>query len=149
MSIFDPFVFLSNFTIQGKLLLQKVWRNKINWDEQIIDNILDNCKQWITELPNVENFQIPRFHGNNFNNSYIELHVFVDASSKAFAAVAYYRNLTKNTVTTSLVSSKSKCAPLKVVSIPRIELQAALLGVILMSHSRVPVYKNGQNLFLE
>lgn len=135
MSLFDPFGFVGNFTINGKLLLRSIWNQKIGWDEEINGNLLKTWKQWFKELPNVEKFKIPRCHSSNLFSSTIELHVFVDASSQAFAAVAYYRIINPNNeVTVSLVISKTKCSPIKYVSIPRLELQAAVLGARLSKH---------------
>lgn len=58
-----------------------------------------------------------------------ELHIFVDASDRAVAAVAYIRGLGPNGITTSIVASKCKVAPMGQLSIPRLELQAGVLGV--------------------
>lgn len=57
----------------------------------------------------------------------VELHIFVDASEEAFAAMAYIR-IVEGRVRCSLVSAKTKVAPLKLLSIPRLELSAAALG---------------------
>ncbi len=59
----------------------------------------------------------------------IELHVFVDASEAAFAAVAYIRLKTFDKFEVIFVSGKTKCAPQKMLSVPRLELQGAVLGV--------------------
>ncbi|XP_041673814.1 uncharacterized protein LOC121529877 [Drosophila eugracilis] len=64
----------------------------------------------------------------------IELHVFVDASQSAFTTVAYWRVTYKNgNVLVSFVCAKTKCAPIRTMSIPRLELQAAVLGTRLMN----------------
>ena len=58
----------------------------------------------------------------------LQLHVFTDASEDAFGCVAYFRILVKGRPRCALVSAKSKVAPLQHLSIPRLELQAAVLG---------------------
>ena len=61
--------------------------------------------------------------------SQLSLHIFCDASSKAFAAVAYLRVVHADGVDCTLVAAKARVSPLKPMSIPRLELQAAVLGV--------------------
>ncbi|XP_076287403.1 uncharacterized protein LOC143212445 [Lasioglossum baleicum] len=81
--------------------------------------------------------RLPRWIGVTSAQSLRQLHVFVDASEKAFAAVAYLR-ISDSTQATyvSLLVAKSRTAPLKVVSLPRLELCAAVLGARLLSHTR-------------
>lgn len=59
----------------------------------------------------------------------LELHVFVDGSESAYCCVAYFRIVDRGIARCALVASKTKVAPLKFLSIPRMELQAALIGV--------------------
>ena len=58
----------------------------------------------------------------------IELHVFCDASSHGYGACAYVRPVYEDCVLCSLVIGKSRAAPLKPVTIPRLELTAAVLA---------------------
>lgn len=132
MSIFDPLGFLANFIIQGKVLLQDIWRNKLDWDDEIPDKLNDKWILWITDLKNIFNFKISRQYfdidKNTRDSSCIQLHIFTDASDKCYAAVAYLRIQNGNLVQTAFVSAKTRVAPLKPISIPRLELQAALMG---------------------
>lgn len=58
-----------------------------------------------------------------------ELHVFCDASDKEYATVAYWRFILKNQAYhTAIIAAKCRVAPVDYVSIPQLELQAALLG---------------------
>lgn len=79
----------------------------------------------------MDRIRIPRCYFPGYDpKSYktLELHVFVDASAQAFAAVAYFRIIDQENVRIALVSSKTKVAPLRGLSIPRMELMAAVLG---------------------
>lgn len=129
MAIFDPFGFLSNFTIFSKLLLQKTWKLCVQWDEQLPQQILVQWNAWWREFDRVKQFSIPRCYSCFLPWAEdIQLHIFVDASSSAFAAVAYLRIKYKDDVHISFVVAKSRCAPPKGMTIPRLELQAAVLG---------------------
>ncbi|XP_052835157.1 uncharacterized protein LOC128251924 [Drosophila gunungcola] len=67
---------------------------------------------------------------------FTELHTFVDASEFGYAAVCYFRIGKGDDITISLVAAKSKVAPLKPLSIPRMELLAALTGARLSQKVR-------------
>ncbi|XP_046869332.1 uncharacterized protein LOC124461975 [Drosophila willistoni] len=74
----------------------------------------------------LQHIQIPRLVVNDTDN--IELHGFSDASTKAYAAVVYSRVINKDgSISTSIMAAKSRVAPLKQQSLPRLELCAALL----------------------
>ena len=130
MSIFDPLGFLAPFTIQSRILMQEIWQSKIDWDETLLEPEFTRWKQWLRELESVKSFRLERcYQLTDFQMKTAELHVFCDASSKAYAAVAYWRfSLFDGSFHTALITSKSRVAPLKIMSIPRLELQAALLG---------------------
>jgi hypothetical protein len=128
MSIFDPLGFLSHFTMKAKVLLQSIWRSEVGWDDPITERQESVWRQWIAELQYITIVQIPRCYDVDYNKSEVQIHVFVDASEAAFSAVCYFRVSKADRVTTALVAAKSKVAPLKQLSIPRLELQGALLG---------------------
>ena len=73
------------------------------------------------DFSNLQNLEIPRALVTNAVQS-IQLHAFSDASKKAYAAVIYVRvtDVTKN-VTVTLPTAKSKVAPVKTISMPRVE----------------------------
>ncbi|XP_055622908.1 uncharacterized protein LOC129766407 [Toxorhynchites rutilus septentrionalis] len=131
MSIFDPLGLLAVVVVHGKILLQNIWRCKTDWDHSIPDELLDAWRRWTKLLKQLEQVQIPRCYFPGYSDrSYhsLELHIFVDASEEAYAALAYFRIVDSSGVRCSLVSAKTKVAPLKPLSIPRLELQAAVLG---------------------
>ena len=87
--------------------------------------------------------KIPRSYCQLPSRTERELHVFVDASEDAFATVIYLRSLCEETVFINIVAAKARVAPSKLLSIPRLELQAAVLGTRLaktvMNELRLPV----------
>ncbi|XP_062714155.1 uncharacterized protein LOC115260572 [Aedes albopictus] len=131
MSLYDPLGLVASFVIHGKILIQEVWRTETDWDSNIPGEIATRWMEWLTVLKSMTGLRIPRcyFSGydpSSYNN--LELHVFVDASAQAYAAVAYFRIVDRGQIRVALVSSKTKVAPLRGLSIPRLELMAALLG---------------------
>lgn len=130
MSVFDPLGMILPFTIQGKILLQDVWRSGIGWDDNLKDREFTVWVKWLLDLNGIKHYHILRAYSTirSVDRS-SELHIFSDASDKAYAAVAYLLTRDRrNNVTISFVAGKDKVAPLKPVSIPRMELQGALLA---------------------
>jgi hypothetical protein len=84
-------------------------------------------------LPQLGEINVPRCTQPNSRDEDCELHAFVDASLTAFGAVVYSRTIDEQgKVTVRFVVAKAKVTPLQVVSIPRLELMAAVLGVRLV-----------------
>ncbi|XP_049886664.1 uncharacterized protein LOC126381183 [Pectinophora gossypiella] len=144
MSLFDPLGLASPVTSKAKQLLQEVWRRNIEWDQPIDTDLAAQWTEWIEHLKKLTHVAIPRCHLHYSDASNMQLHVFVDASETAFAAALYWRiQSPEGHVTTSLVLGKAKVAPLKVTSIPRLELQAAVMGsrmaaTVIEEHDRKP-----------
>ncbi|XP_049878083.1 uncharacterized protein LOC126375230 isoform X1 [Pectinophora gossypiella] len=126
--IFDPLGLLSASTITLKVLLQKLWKLKLEWDDPVPNEIKKSWEKVINNLNLFLTVSVPR-HVMCASPVKTELHCFVDASQDAYAACIYLRSLDEhNSVTTKLLCSKTRVAPLKPVTIPRLELCAALLG---------------------
>ncbi|XP_062704081.1 uncharacterized protein LOC134286482 [Aedes albopictus] len=130
MSVFDPLGLIAQFLMYLKILLQDVWRSGIDWDEQINESIFDRWQTWLQVLPRIEQIRIPRCYskGRSFDHGAVQLHTFVDASENGIAAACYLRFNHDDGVGCSIVAAKTRVAPLKYLSIPRLELQAALIG---------------------
>ncbi|KAL0879576.1 hypothetical protein ABMA27_003305 [Loxostege sticticalis] len=145
MSLFDPLGLASPVTIRAKQILQEIWRRSTAWDEVLEEDLTLEWNQWTTHLQRLNQVRIPRCYPNYSRSNNIELHVFVDASEAAYAAAVYWRIEDEDgNIHTPLVLAKAKVAPLKVTSIPRLELQAAVMGsrmarAVIEEHDRKPV----------
>lgn len=131
MSIFDPLGLLSHVLVGLKILFQEIWRSAIGWDDEIPDNLYEKWENWLRILPKLEDVSIPRCYRlltSMSPNTLVQLHTFVDASELGYAAVVYLRFQQGSTIECAIVGAKSRVAPLKFVSIPRLELQSAVLG---------------------
>ncbi|XP_017492964.1 PREDICTED: uncharacterized protein LOC108381053 isoform X2 [Rhagoletis zephyria] len=141
MSIFDPLGLLNFYVIYAKVIFQDVWRSGCGWDDSVPDEHYSSWQKWVHLLPRVEGLRIPRCYFQNLGHeSELEMHVFVDASENAYAATCYLRHTRGDVVNCTLIGSKVKVAPVKMLSIPRLELQAAVIGArlaagVLTSHT--------------
>ena len=129
-SIFDPVGFVAPFLVTGKIFLQELWRLKIDWDDRITKSQYKQWEKWKGELVNLKGVTIPRCHHlSRYLAKDIQLHVFCDASDLAYGAVAYLRfKFELEKPRCSFVISKSRFTPIKTISLPRLELNAAVLG---------------------
>lgn len=130
MSVFDPLGFVSCYMSYLKQVLQEIWRSNIDWDQPLTEDLYYKWKNWLSFLPSITVVSIPRCYSMALQKPMYkaEMHTFVDASEYSYAAVSYFRIELNGEVELRLVCAKSKVAPLKPVSIPRLELQAATIG---------------------
>ena len=130
-SVFDPLGVLAPFLLPAKCLIQDLWRRKRSWDEPLDESNRVVWEKWLADLPALRAFQLPRcLCGGALRDVQMELHVFGDASEKGFGTVCYARYVFPDgRIEVGFVMSKTRVAPLRQLSIPRLELQAALLAV--------------------
>ncbi|XP_062541702.1 uncharacterized protein LOC134209708 [Armigeres subalbatus] len=148
MSHFDPLGIVATYTVHGKILIQDVWRSRVQWDDPIAEEDYGAWQRWVKLIPNLAEVRMPRCYFPNYSPrslDSLELHVFVDASLLAYCAVAYFRIIDNGVPRCTLVTAKTKVTPLKPQSIPRNELSAGVIGVRLLksvqeNHS-IPVQK--------
>ncbi|XP_065088590.1 uncharacterized protein LOC135710068 [Ochlerotatus camptorhynchus] len=129
--LFDPFGWLSPVIVKVKIMFQQLWLSDISWDDPLppaIETMWIDIKE---NLHLVEQIRIPRFIAS-FNGK-VELHGFSDASEMAYGAVVYSRARDEEgNILVNLVAAKTRVAPIKQVSLPRLELCAAALLAELM-----------------
>jgi hypothetical protein len=133
--VFDVLGWFSPTVITVKILLQRVWESRIDWDEFIPDEI---WTKWITDLPYLCDRHIPRcYFPTTSHIKSFQLHGFSDASENAYSGVIYLRVVdSMNQVHVSLVISKTRVSPIKRLTIPRLELCGAQILARLLSHVR-------------
>ncbi|XP_029054069.2 uncharacterized protein LOC114881433 [Osmia bicornis bicornis] len=132
--LFDPLGFVASVIIRAKILIQELWLPELGWNDILPCHI---TQQWLRireDLTSLARLSIPRWF-NTTTTSTVELHGFSDASVLAMAAVVYLVVHAPSTGThTSLICSKTRVTPLKRLTIPRLELTAALELSELMRH---------------
>jgi hypothetical protein len=129
-SMYDPLGFISPVILIGRLLFQETTRLKLNWDEALPAGIQRKWTSWLEDLLNLKKIHIPRcITRSDTSDMSLELHCFSDASMKAYGCCAYLRAVDRyGHIHTSLLLSKSRVAPIKSITIPRLELLAAVMS---------------------
>lgn len=130
-SIFDPLGLISPIILSAKILLQDLCREKMEWDQALEGIQLNRWVNWKEEMNSFKLVRIPRcMIAQGDINSLSQLHIFADASETGYGAVAYIRTTDGDGVSNCrLLMAKARVAPLKAVTIPRLELNAAVLAV--------------------
>lgn len=137
-SQYDPLGYLLPYTTRTKMIVQDLWRRKQEWDDPIQPpELMDQWLNWERELANLHQVQMPRCYAPASGDSPTtrwDLHVFCDASERAYGAVAYLRAQSgKGKGHVSFVFAKHRVALRKQISLPRLEVSAVLLGAQLSS----------------
>ena len=131
-SIYDPLGFLSPVILPAKQILQQLCKLKLAWDEAIPPEMAQTWQRWVDDLILLHSFSVRRcFTPSEFGNvEMAQLHHFCDASEVGFGAVSYLRlTNSEKEVCVAFVIGKARVAPLKHVTIPRLELAAAVVAV--------------------
>lgn len=126
-SLYDPLGWIAPVVIKAKIMLQELWKQNLGWDDDLSPTTTNECMKLKNEIRHIQNIKIPRWTGTAGNDK-VELHGYCDSSEAAYAAVMYMRHKNKST----LIITKTKVAPIKKLTIPRLELCGALLLARLM-----------------
>ena len=134
-SVYDPMGFILPVILPMKMLFQQLCIEKGDWDAPFTSQCERKWQGWITELRKIPEIKIDRCCIEE-NICKVELHGFSDVSKGAFAAVTYLRIETEESVKLTLIAAKTRVAPLKQQSLPRLELLGALCLARLVSAVR-------------
>lgn len=144
MQIFDPNGYIGPVIITARILMQKLWRIKMKWDATVPDEIFREWQRFQKHLAAITHIRIPRWLGTNTQQN-VSLHGFVDASELVYGAVLYARVETETQVECILIASKSRVAPLKTLTVPRLELCAAqMLSELVETFRRATERRQGK-----
>ena len=128
-SLFDPLGFIAPLTIRLRKVLQAAWNHGPKWDKLLLLDNIQDFSSLREEIPAFKDIAIPRNYFLDKTISSIELHTFTDASEYALSAVSYMRiEYSDRSISVKFLMGKARVAPIKRMTIPNLELQAAVYG---------------------
>lgn len=134
VTIFDPFGSVGPFVIKAKILPQELWAKGYDWDG-VIHEIASRIGSWYWQLRSLGNVQVPGCLREAKEVVAKRVITFVDASLQAWGTVVYLQCVYNDaTISSRLVASKCRVAPFKPMTVPRLELAGAVLGLCLTQH---------------
>ena len=134
--LFDPLGIAAPYVMGIKCLFQDLWRAGLQWDDELPSEFRVQFLRWVDGLQVLQQWSIPRsYTGTGWSNIRgLALHAFGDASPRGYGACVYLvAEKEDGSVVPSLVIAKAKLAPLKTVTLPRLELLACLLSARLLT----------------
>ncbi|XP_063872995.1 uncharacterized protein LOC135107264 [Scylla paramamosain] len=131
-SIYDPLGLVSPLILTGKQILQELCKNAVEWDDEVPDYVKPKWLKWKDELHKLDQLKVPRcYKPDDFGEvEKVELPHFSDACQEGYGQCSYIRLISKTgRIHCALVMAKSRGTPLKTMTIPRLELAAAVVSV--------------------
>ncbi|XP_070560303.1 uncharacterized protein [Ptychodera flava] len=130
-SVYDPLGLVAPFILPAKQILQQLSKIGYNWDEKVPEEYLAGWQRWYNGILLLRDIAIPRcYKPPHFGRlESVELHHFSDASMEGYGVASYLRLVDVNgSIHCCLIVGKSRVAPMKTVTIPRLELTAATVS---------------------
>ncbi|XP_076122855.1 uncharacterized protein LOC143102946 [Alosa pseudoharengus] len=131
-SVYDPLGLVAPCILPAKLILRELCQDKLSWDEEINKGHSRRWLQWLAELQELSSFQMDRcIKPDDFGPTLkAQIHNFSDASESGYGTASYILFTSKDGKRCcTLLMAKSRVAPLKKVTVPRLELTAAVIAV--------------------
>ncbi|XP_021959562.1 uncharacterized protein LOC110855462 [Folsomia candida] len=155
--LYDPSGWLAPIVITAKIFMQSLWKVQQGWDDPLSSHLQNEWINFRKDLESLSNLTIDRFYMEGSRLTCPSLNApilgltpkfclagFCDASQKSYAAAVYLCVYYNGSSSTSLVSSKTRIAPVKVITLPRLELCGAdILADLLISFRaalRIPIH---------
>jgi len=147
--IYDPLGLVGPVIVTAKIFIQQLWQQKFDWDTNLPNHLQQTWCKFRDDLPAIETTQIPRYIFEGQEQGMVQLHAFADASERAYGAAIYARIVQKDhSIRVNLLCSKSRVAPLKLQTIPKLELCAAQIAAELMARVKSDLgYQNKRAYF--
>ncbi|XP_048514357.1 uncharacterized protein LOC125501757 [Athalia rosae] len=126
--LLDPLGVIGPIIVRAKLIMQASWSHDVAWDADLPQELLNEWNDYVDDIQNVGTIQVPRRVIQHEESSRLSLHGFCDASERAYGACLYIQSEDGDGhKTSSLLCSKSRVAPMKKITLPRLELYGAVL----------------------
>ncbi|XP_041675372.1 uncharacterized protein LOC121530409 [Drosophila eugracilis] len=124
--LFDPAGWLAPFIIRSKMFMQEIWLQDFSWDDKLPSEMSQRWQAFLHEYSDLNQIRVPRWVCFQPEIK-VAYHGFCDASQKAYGAAIYVRVEVGQKILSNLLTSKTRVAPVKTVSLPRLELCGAVL----------------------
>ncbi len=126
--LYDPLGMLLPYTMRARCIFSAINKDKKGWDEELEPKKMKRWDQWLAQLRELRAIRVPRPVKTGVGEKQMQLHVFVDASSASYAAVAFIRVEYDGALEVRMIMARAKVAPPNPTTIPRMELLGAELG---------------------
>ena len=150
--VYDPIGLVPPYTVKSRVLLKDIWRlSGQKWDDIVPDDIVTKFLDWSFELETVSELKVPR---NFFQQKVerLEFHMFWDSSQDVFSAVAFLRGKVisgdDSSTEVAFFFGKERVAPMKTLTFPKLELQAALLSARLRNEVQRALTRQIEKTFM-
>ena len=139
---FDPIGLIAPVLVVAKVIIQSCWKLDLEWNDAVPDDVSREYTNWKDDMSSLSQLKIPRKLLPTHLYDEASLQVFCDASEKAYGACVYLVSVKDDIVSSTLISSKCKVAPIKPSTLPRLELLAVHTGAKLATAVKAALSKS-------
>ena len=129
MAVYDPLGLLAPLVLQAKLLLRDTWLLKLGWDDVLTPHMVSEWRKFFFSLFDASEISFDRCLTPRDAVGQPQLILMSDGSDVAYGCTAYVRwELSNGQFWCRLLMAKSRIAPINRISIPRMELNGAVVS---------------------